>query len=315
MNILGDFLSIGPSGLYCKYGDFFLDPTHASNRAVISHAHGDHAVSGNGLVWCTPASAAIMKYRYGQRGGASLIVFPYGHWFDIGNVRLQFLSAGHILGSAQVLMEYKDVRYLYTGDYKLQSDDTCEPIVDVRADVLITESTFANPNIRHPDPISEIIKLNEQPYNIMLGTYSLGKAQRLNSLIQANCPGKSILLHHSILPLHRIYEQFGVTHLCYQPFDRKLVKHANEGFIYLVPPVTFNHYDRANNMLRAFASGWPELHTRNDIAIHISDHADWDDILQYVSRVQPDEIWTLHGKGEFLRRHFDGCIPVKILNR
>ncbi|SEN51397.1 putative mRNA 3-end processing factor [bacterium A37T11] len=315
MEILADFLVIGPGGLYCKYGDFYIDPIHAVRQAVISHAHGDHAVPGNVYFWSTPATAAIAKYRHGRQNNTHYEQVHFGQEFKIGSVHLKLIPAGHILGSAQILMEYQGVKYLYTGDYKLQSDETCEPISPVQADVMITESTFANPTIKHPHPDSEICKFNNTSFNVMLGCYSLGKAQRLNALIQANCPGKTVLLHHSILPIHKIYEQFGINQLRYLPFDRKLMKQATSNYIYLVPPVTFNNHHRAKNLLRAFASGWSHHHAVNDISIFISDHADWDDIISYVNKVQPKEIWTLHGKGEHLQQYFKDKIPVKVLNQ
>jgi len=206
------------------------------------------------------------------------------------------------------------VRYLYTGVYKLQPDDTCEPLVAVQADVLITESTFADPAVRHPDPITEIEKLRERPQNILLGTYALGKAQRLTALINACCPDRTVLVHHNILPLHRLYDQLWTKKLRYQPYDRRLMKTHPAGLAYLVPPMTFNSYFRATAVLRVFASGWHHLHHQNDLALVISDHADWTDILAYIERVNPREIWTVHGRGTSLQAHFSGKIPVRLLD-
>lgn len=119
-------------------------------------------------------------------------------------MKVSFYSAGHILGSAMILMEFEGVRYLYTGDYKLQRDPTCDPIELVNADVLITESTFATPETAHPDPEKEIRKLNETPYSVLLGVYSLGKAQRINALINSFVPTEMCWF---IVPL-RIYTRF-----------------------------------------------------------------------------------------------------------
>src|SRR5690606_11468703 len=227
-------------GLYCTYGDFYIDPQVPVHCAIISHAHGDHARPGNQLIYCSAATQAIMQSRYGKRAGVKFELKGFNQEFFIKDVQILFLSAGHILGSAQILLIYKGVRYLYTGDYKMQTDFTCEPIEYTKADVLITESTFANPSVKHPDPIKEIQKLNETPFNILLGTYGLGKAQRLNHLINTYCPDKTVLLHHSILPIHKIYEQFGIEGLLYKPYDRKIMKHNDKGHVYLVPALTFN---------------------------------------------------------------------------
>ena len=311
--ILPDFLVKHPAGYYCRYGDFFIDPSLPVERAVVSHAHADHASPGHRLVYCTPPTAAFMRYRYNRQPDDSFVMFSYRQVFKIGEVVLYFISAGHMLGSAQIVMEYQGVRYLYTGDYKVQEDDTCEPLAHIEADVLITESTFADPGIVHPDPVNEICKLNDQPHHILLGTYALGKAQRLTSLINRYCPDRRVLLHHGILPIHRLYESLGVNQLIYEPYNRREMKTKEAHHIYLVPPMTFRSYFRATNVIRAFASGWKHLQQSNDLDLYISDHVDWHDILTYVEKVKPREIWTVHGNGQHLLEHFGERIRVKPL--
>lgn len=312
--ILPDFLVLKAEGVYCRYGDFYLDPQHPVRIAVISHAHGDHAVPNNQLVYCTEPTAAIMKFRYKSTSAERFEIYPYHHSFLIQGVKITFISAGHILGSAQVLLEYEGVRYLYTGDYKIQEDPTCEPIELVKADVLITESTFANPDTKHPNVVDEILKLNQSPYSVLLGAYALGKAQRINHLINTYCPDRTVLVHRSIFSIHKIYEEFGVKGLQYQPYERRLMKSHNKGFVYIVPPLAFNSYDRGKTLIRAFASGWDRLQQGNTISLYISDHVDWQEILFTIQQVNPQEIWTLHGDGRHLRDYFKEEIPVKVLN-
>ncbi len=312
--ILTDFLQFTEAGLYCRYGDFYIDPVLPVANALISHAHGDHARAGNAMVFCTAPTEAIMRCRYGKKAARSFTTVSFQQSFRLKDVEISFIAAGHILGSAQILMLHRGIRYLYTGDYKVQPDSTCEPLQYAQADVLITESTFAKPTIAHPDPVGEIRKLSGTPFNILLGTYGLGKAQRLTDLINRHCPEKTVLLHYSILPIHKIYEQFGVTHLRYQAYDRKIMKKNDKGFIYLVPPLTFNSYFRAPNLIKAFASGWAYLQQRNDISLYISDHVDWQDILSYVEKVRPREIWTLHGDGNELMTYYQDRLIVRILN-
>ncbi|SFC48288.1 putative mRNA 3-end processing factor [Parapedobacter composti] len=311
--ILPDFLIKRPEGYYCRYGDFYVDPLLPVNLALVSHAHGDHATPGHREICCTAATAAFMRYRYNKQPAHTYTTFSYHQPFTIGSVAIRFIPAGHMLGSAQILMEYGGVRYLYTGDYKMQADSTCEPLEMVEADVLITESTFADPGISHPDPAVEIMKLKEKPHPILLGAYALGKAQRLTALINEHCPSRRILLHHSILPLHRLYESMGITQLRYEPYNRKMMKVDGADHIYIVPPMTFNSYYRATNVLRVFASGWKHLQHRNDMELYISDHVDWQDILDYVVGVNPREIWTVHGNGSHLREHFADQIVVRTL--
>lgn len=309
--IYSDFLVYQPQGLYCACADFYIDPQHPVHCAVISHAHGDHAVSGNQEVYCTPPTAAFMQLRYRKNAGSfHLADFKQSFW--IKDVKISFLPAGHMLGSAQILMEYKDVKYLYTGDYKLQPDRTCEPMEWIKSDVLITESTFANPDLKHPDPETEIKKLNDFDGNILLGAYALGKSQRLIAMINQYCPEKNILVHHSILPINKIYEQFGFLPGKYELYNRKTMK-ASAKNIYLVPRFTFDSYFRAIGVKRIFASGWKNLQTNDNDSLFISDHVDWQDILKTVDQVDPVQLWTLHGDGNHLKKYFSDKMEVTIM--
>ncbi|HEY1009694.1 MAG: exonuclease [Daejeonella sp.] len=312
--IIDDFLVINENGLYCKTGEFYLDPILPCPDAVISHAHGDHAVKGNLNVYCTAPTEAIMKHRYHKNAGKNFFVRGFNQPFLLNGIKITFIPAGHIIGSAQVLMEYNNVRYLYTGDYKLQDDPTCEKIEFVKADVLITETTFADPSVKHPDAASEIKKLNAFNHHVLLGSYSLGKAQRLISLLNEHCPQRSVLVHHSILPLNKIYESFGYKPGVYELYNRKSMKQVSQNLVYIVPPLTFDSYIRAKNVVRAFASGWQRLQVVNGVQLLISDHVDWDDILTMMAEIKPREVWTLHGNGKYLREYYKNQIPVKLLN-
>jgi putative mRNA 3-end processing factor len=311
--ILDDFVLLDDKGLYCKYGDFYLDPKLPAKTAVISHAHADHAVSGNNEVHCTRATATIMQLRYDRTAAKVFNIVNYNQPFNIGRVTITLIPAGHMLGSAQVLMEYEGSRYLYTGDYKLQPDDTCEPIEWVTTDVLITESTFADPAVVHPDPVAEIQKINSIKTNILLGAYGLGKSQRLINLISTYAPQKKILVHHRIMPLNAIYEKMGFTLGSHQIYGRKLMKVQDE-FVYIVPPFTFDSYIRATGVTRLFASGWKNLQVNQRDTLFISDHVDWNDILETIERTKPKQVWTLHGDGRHLKNHFNNDIFVKLLN-
>jgi putative mRNA 3-end processing factor len=310
--ILDDFVNFNENGLYCRYGDFYIDPVLPVKNAVISHAHADHAKSGNQTVYCTAATFAFMQLRYGKSAANLVNTAPYDQPFTIGGVKLTLAPAGHMLGSAQVLMEYKGVRYLYTGDYKLQPDATCEALEWVTTDVLITESTFADPEIAHPDPVAEIKKLNGIKINILLGAYGLGKSQRLINLINIHAPQKKILVHHKIMPINAIYEKMGFPPGEYQVYSRKLMKNQDE-FVYIVPPFTFDSYLRATGVKRLFASGWKNLQVNQQDTLFISDHADWDDILRTIQNTRPKQVWTLHGNGVHLKKQFGDDIFVKLL--
>lgn len=309
--IFEDFLIKTEQGYYCRYGDFFIDAMQPVAHNLISHAHGDHATNGHTNTYATEATLAFMRNKFAKIAEQSLRPISFDNSFYMGEVRITFIPAGHMLGSAQILMEYKDTRYLYTGDYKLQEDETCEKIAIVPADVLITESTFANPAIRHPDHRAEILKLKDKSSNIMLGCYTLGKAQRLTALINRYLPEREVLVHHKMYPVHRLYDQLSPQRMKYALYNRKAMKEGPQNKIYLVPPLTFGSYFKAKNVLKAFASGWERLQRQNDIELYISDHVDWNDLLLYIEQVDPTEVWTIHGDGRALQAHFQGKMMVR----
>jgi putative mRNA 3-end processing factor len=311
--IIDNFIYLDDTGLYCPYGKFYLDPKQPVDFALISHAHADHAVAGNKHIYCTAPTAAFMQLRYGKSSGQQFNITYWHQPFELNGVRVTFIPAGHMLGSAQILMEYRGTRYLYTGDYKLQPDPTCEPLEWVKADVLITESTFADPAVQHPDPVAEISKLNNIDSNIMLGAYALGKAQRLTAMINMYAPEKKVLIHHRIFPLHQLYQNNGIQLGGFQLYGRKLMK-TQGGYVYIVPPLAFNSYFRAVGVKRLFASGWSNLQVNKQDTLFISDHVDWNDILITINQVQPQQVWTLHGDGRHLKTHFQDQLTVKLLN-
>lgn len=314
MSILQDFIIIDEIGLYCRYGDFYLDPQTPVKNAVISHAHGDHAVRGNQNVYCTLPTSQFMQHRYKKMAADTFLIVPYHQTFVVGGVTITFIPAGHIFGSAQILMEYLGTRYLYTGDYRIEPDDSCEPFEFINADVLITETTFANPETKHPAVAEEMNKLNDTTANILLGAYALGKSQRMIQLLNKYCPQRNIMLHHSIVPLTKIYEGGGILFGDYKMYDRKVMKQNHENQVYIVPPMVFNSYFKAINVKRVFVTGWKKRQEQNDLQLFISDHVDWDDILTTIDKVKPREVWTLHGDGRNLQAHYGRSLPIKILN-
>lgn len=311
--VKSDFLELRSEGLYCPYGKFYIDPQVGVKDAVVSHAHADHAVAGNINVYCTAFTQSVMQLRYKKQSAQSFNVVSFFEKFELNGIEITFYPAGHILGSAMILLEHEGIKYLYTGDYKLQTDETCEQLVVPQANVLITESTFANPNTKHPSADEEIKKLNTIDSNILLGVYGLGKAQRITTLINQYCPEKTVHVHYSIYPIHQLYKQFGRDLGKYELYNRKSLKQAVTNQVYLVPPMTFRSYRGARGVAKVFASGWDDLQRGNDLSLYISDHVDWDDILTTVDKVQPNQVWTLHGDGKQLQAYFKNKLEVVIL--
>ena len=148
----------------------------------------------------------------------------------------------------------------------------------------------------------------------MLGAYVLGKSQRLIHLINRYCPQRRILVHFSMMPFLKIYEEMGISLGKYEIYDRKVMKTNPTQMVYLVPPMVYNSYSRAINVVRVFATGWKHLQKGNEIKLLVSDHADWNDILQTIQEIQPTEVWTNHGDGRELKSHFHDLLKVKSLN-
>src|SRR6204780_3270623 len=154
-----DILAPTPSGVCCKLGGFHIDPTRPVERALITHAHSDHARAGHGAVLATQETLDLMRLRYGENFAGTTQAAAYGESIDLGGVNVTFHPAGHVLGSAQIAVEANGLRVVASGDYKNVADPTCAPFELVPCDVFITEATFALPVFRHGNPATEIAKL------------------------------------------------------------------------------------------------------------------------------------------------------------
>ncbi len=154
-----DILTPTPAGVCCRIGSFHIDPTRPVERALITHAHSDHARAGHGAVLATQETLDLMRLRYGENFAGATQAIGYGESVDLGGAKVTFHPAGHVLGSAQIAVEAGGLRVVASGDYKDVPDPTCVPFELVRCDVLITEATFALPVFRHGDPREQIARL------------------------------------------------------------------------------------------------------------------------------------------------------------
>ncbi|HZB51993.1 MAG TPA: MBL fold metallo-hydrolase, partial [Reyranella sp.] len=145
-----------PRGLYCKPGDFYIDPAVAVPRAVVTHGHGDHARPGHRAALATPETLAIMRTRFEDMPDTSQQPLKYGESVRIGDVDVELAPAGHILGSAQAVLAFKGQRIVVSGDFKRRPDPTCPAFEPIPCDVFITEATFALPVFHHPSDMGEI---------------------------------------------------------------------------------------------------------------------------------------------------------------
>ncbi len=184
------WLKVLPDGLYCDPGGFYIDPLRPVDRAVITHAHADHARPGHAHVLASAETLAIMRVRMGEdRAGVQQQALRYGEVLTVGEVRVWLQPAGHVLGASQVAMEWRGSRAVVSGDYKRVADPTCAPFEPIPCDVFVTEATFALPVFHHPPPAAEIAKLlasvtlfPERTH--VVGAYALGKCQRVIALLR-----------------------------------------------------------------------------------------------------------------------------------
>jgi len=300
-----------PAGLYCEPGDFHIDPLRPVPRAVITHGHGDHARPGNGQVLATPATIAIMRSRYGELAGGSLQSLDYGESVAIDGLALLLVPAGHVLGSAQIVLEYHGARVVVSGDYKRRPDPTCALFEPCNCDVFITEATFGLPVFRHPPEGQEIDKLLHSlslfPDRChVVGVYALGKCQRVLALLRRAGYEEPVHLHGALLGLTELYENLGVPLGPVLPWA-DAAREKLKGRIVLAPPAatTDRWSRRLPDPLVAMASGWMRVRQRAkargvELPLVISDHADWDELTATIEEVDAEEVWVTHGREEAL---------------
>lgn len=300
---INDFISRTGAGLYCIPGDFHLDPQRIVPRAVISHAHGDHAVPNSEMIWCTAPTRTFMEMRFGKKMRSEFSRISFGESFFLNDVKITFYPAGHMLGSAQILMEYGGERYLYTGDFKIQFDHSCEPFEFIPCDYLITETTFASPEYLHPDPDSVLDELMLHKGNVVVGAYAIGKAQRITAMITRRFPEVPVFVHPELTHFHKVYHDYGYDLGNWQLYTRMGFK-KNETSVYILSPSDFRRYSRNKEVLKVFATGWKRSYYSCDRVLPVSDHADWNDLLKLIEVTGARKVYTVHGDGKHLHSHF-----------
>ena len=303
-----------PRGLYCKPGDFYIDPAVAVPRALITHGHGDHARPGHRAALATPETLAIMRCRFEGMPDTSQHSLKYGESIRLGEVDVQLVPAGHILGSAQAVLEYRGQRIVVSGDYKRRPDPTCRPFEPVPCDVFVTEATFALPVFHHPSDMGEIGKLLRSvatfpDHTHLVGVYALGKCQRVIKLLRAAGWDKRIWLHGSLLALCKLYQEQGVE-LGEIAHVGDAVLETFKGAIVLCPPsaIADRWSRRFADPVPAVCSGWMSVRARArqsgaELPLVISDHADWSELVQTLKDVGAPKVWVTHGREEALVNH------------
>ena len=308
-----DLVVARPEGLYCPPGDFYIDPWKPVERAVITHAHSDHARWGHAHYLAQTDSEGTLRTRLGA--DINLQTLPYGETLKHHGVKVSLHPAGHVLGSAQVRLEHGGRVWVASGDYKVEDDGTCAPFEAVRCDTFITESTFGLPIYRWPTQpvlfadIDAWWRANAAAGRAsVLLCYSFGKAQRVLHGVDSSIG--PIVVHGAVEPLNAVYRAAGVAlphtyRVTDEGVDAAMLKTA----LVLAPPSAQGStwLRRFGNYSDAFASGWMQLRgTRRrrgvDRGFVMSDHADWPGLQQAIGATGAERIFVTHGSVEILVR-------------
>jgi putative mRNA 3-end processing factor len=306
-------LRITDRGLYCEAGDFYVDPWDAVDRAVITHAHGDHAVGGSRAYLASHDTAALLRARIGA--DLSVQAVDWAQPVTIGGVTVSLHPAGHILGSSQIRLVNRGETWVVSGDYKTEPDATCSPFELLRCDTFVTESTFGLPIYRWR-PQSEVFASirnwwtdNEREGRAsVLFAYALGKAQRLIAGLQ-NDPVGPIYTHGAVERLNGVYRARGVS-LARTTYAMEAPKgHDFAGSLIIAPPSAQNStwLRRFGDVSTGFASGWMQIRgTRRrrslDRGFALSDHADWPSLLSTIRGTGASRVLVTHGYRDPLAR-------------
>nr|WP_295784705.1 ligase-associated DNA damage response exonuclease [Rhodoferax sp.] len=309
-----DLVIARPEGLYCPPGDFYIDPWRPVDRAVITHAHSDHARIGNTHYLAQRLSAGTLRQRLGA--DITLQTLDYCETIEHHGVRLSLHPAGHVLGSAQVRLEHGGQVWVASGDYKTEADGTCAPFEPVRCDTFITESTFGLPIYRWPaqpalfDEINAWWRRNalEGRTSVIL-CYAFGKAQRVLSGVDASIG--PIVVHGAVEPLNAVYRAAGVAlPPTYRVTDTALDKAALKRALVIAPPSAqgtpwMKRFGA--DAVDAFASGWMQVRGRRrrrgvDRGFVMSDHADWPGLLSAIAGTGAQHVRVTHGSVPVLVR-------------
>lgn len=294
-----------PKGLYCPAGDFYVDPWRSVPRAVITHAHSDHARPGSESYLAAKAGDAILRLRLGTE--ANLQFIDYGQQITIGGAKLSLHPAGHMTGAAQVRIEVAGQVTVITGDYKLQEDPTCERYEPLKCHTFVTESTFGLPIYSWADTADMLEAIGtwwrenqQQGRCSVLYAYTVGKAQRLLASIDSTIG--PIFAHGSILNACRAYRECGVK---LPELNNVLDVPAGSKWhnaLVLAPPSVQNSswLNRFGEISSAVASGWMRVRGIRrrrsvDRGFVISDHVDWSDLHTAIQLSECEEVWVTHG--------------------
>ena len=298
-------LDFTPTGIFCSTGRFYIDPWRPADMAIITHGHADHARPGMAKYLCHHFTVPILKSRLGN----DIVVqgVEYNEPLYLNGVKVSLHPAGHIIGSAQIRMEYQQRVTVVSGDYKIQDDGLSTPFEPIRCHEFVSESTFGLPIYNW----LTVAQLNEQlrqwvhnnkangKTSVFIG-YSLGKAQRIMKALETE---GDIFVHYSIGKLNQAYESVGIKLPNYTIVDfRESVQHIDQSIVILPPPLyESNIIKKIPNRADAICSGWMQVRgarrwRSTDAGFAISDHADWSGLLSAIQATGAEKVYVTHGQ-------------------
>jgi len=298
-----DLLQFDSKGIYCHQAGVYIDPWRKVDKAIITHGHSDHARYGSKSYLCTEQSVPILKHRLGQKINVAGV--KYGETFMVNGVKFSFHPAGHIIGSAQVRVEYKGEVWVASGDYKVQDDGISGAFTPVKCHAFITESTFGLP-LYNWKPLPEVFaeinqwwaECSEENRPAIITTYSLGKAQNLLHNIDRSIG--PIYGHAAINKMNAVLNQAGLFDVTTLDVDPDKADYG--GSLIVTPGSGLNSKwaERFKNASTASASGWMALRGARrrrsvDRGFVLSDHADWEGLNSAIKATGASKVVVTHG--------------------
>jgi len=306
-------------GLYCQAADVFVDPWGKVDKAIITHAHSDHARWGSQSYLCAEPGEKVLRYRL--QNAPEIQSIPYGETFEINGVKISLHPAGHILGSAQVRFEHKGEVWVVSGDYKLNPDPTCEPFEPVKCDTFITESTFGLPIYKWPERQVLEQEINDwwsknksEGRNSLILCYALGKAQRILSGLDMSIG--PVYTHGAVEVLTEVYRQSGRN----LPATTRITADVKvePGSMILAPPSVQNSpwQRKLQPVAVAFASGWMQVRgirrrRSYDKGFILSDHCDWNSLLTAVKECGASNVLVTHGYSDIFSKYLQTEMQIE----
>ncbi|MDW3222423.1 MAG: ligase-associated DNA damage response exonuclease [Paracoccaceae bacterium] len=305
-------LTFTDRGIYCAAGDFYIDPWRPVERALITHGHADHARSGHKSYLATHAAIPVMRHRLGDIAAQGL---SFGETLQIGDATVSFHPAGHVPGSAQIRVEVNGEIWIASGDYKTENDGLSEGFESQKCHHFITESTFGLPVFRWQPQVKVARELNDwwascaaAGKTAFLGAYALGKAQRLMTMLDPDIG--PILTHGAVEATNTVLRAQGLSLPATVPVTAQTDPKAHKGALVLAPPSALGSKwaRKFGAQESAFASGWMQLRgvrrrRAGDRGFVISDHADWNGLLEAIKATGAENIYVTHGYTDVFTRY------------